>query len=420
MCCITGCHPRRHSANPCLQSSLLPCCRGTDDAAMQNDGPSYESLTSGLGPASFRPFDRVFEDLPSSPTAASGQPKQAFPDPGFIMPSPLAFEPLMESTAGLVAATGEQNSESSPSSSSASAEPPGAAFGDVSYMAGQSLAASAGMPGRSEQTEQSTLQLSGLSEEQSAPETPHHAAASQQPPPCEGTTPAGAAQSRDEASAKPPAYTLAALPLGYEQALADFMAAIATGQQPGLGSMASVPEDPSMSEAADQASPSILAAVTQEREVAEAEHMAEHEKIQGTMPALAMDAGLAPDSDLPAAGAKFQPTNDIDSAPAAQALPQQVIVQLLDNATLPAAAAVSGPDNARDEESPVAEQHSSAPDEQPASPPGTLLGMSKAQAKRARQAAARARAAQGAQQSGHKRGWQEWLGKKPGDPQRAY
>ena len=389
---------------------------------MQNDGPSYESLPSGLGPASFGPFNQVFKDLPSFPTVASGQPEQASPDPGFIMPLPLAFEPLVDASAGLAAATGEQSSESSPSGSSASAEPDGAAFGDVSYMAGHSLAASAVMPGRREQREQSTLQLSGLTGQLTAPEAPHDAATSQQPPPCDSTSSAQAVQSRGEASVEPPACAAPAISLGLDWAQAEPMAAVGTGQPPGLGSMASVPPGPSMSEAPDQASPSTSAAISLEHDLAETEHMAEHEDIQGTMPELAMDARLAPDSDLPAAEAEFQPTDDIDSAPAAQALPQQasdLAVQLLDSNTIPDAAAVPGPELTDDKESLLAQQRSNAPGGQPASPPATLLGMSKAQAKRARQAAARARAAQGAQQSGHKRGWQEWLGKGPGEPQWA-
>ena len=392
-----------------------------DKAAMQHDGSSYESLPSGLGAASFGPSDQVFEDLPSFPTA-SEQPEQASPDPVFITPSPLAFEALMDPSAGLATAAGERNSESSPSRSSASAEPDGATFGDVSYMAGPSLAASAEMPGRSEQGEQSTLQLSGLSEEQTAPETSHHTAASQQPPVCEGTPLGEAAQSRGEASAEHPAYTLAAFSLGYDQARAECTAAVATGQQPGLGSIASVPPGPSMSEAADQASPLTSAAISLKHDLAETELMAEHEDIQGTMPVLAMDAGLAPDPELLAAEANFQPTDIIDSATAAQVLPQQasdLAVQLLDSTTLPGAAAVPGPELADNRESPIAQQRSDAPGKQPASPPATLLGMSKAQAKRARQAAARARAAQVAQQSGHKRGWQEWLGKESGELQRA-
>ena len=392
---------------------------------MQNDGPSYESLTSGLGLASFGPCDQVFEDLPSFPTA-SEQPEEKFPDPGFITPLPLTFEPLMGPSAGLAAAAGEQNKESSSSRSSASAEPDRAAFGDVSYIAGPLLAASAGMPGRSERREQSTMQLSGFSEEQTAPETPHHAAASQQPQLCDSTTSTQAVQSRGEASVEPPACAAITISLGPDQAQADSMAAVPTGQQPGLRSMASAPPGPSMSEAANPASPSTLAAIPQaaeaEHRVAEAEHMAESEGRQSTAPALAGYAGPAPESNLPIAGERLQHTNETHSTPAAQALPQQAVVpavQLLDMTMLPGAAALHGPDNARDEESSVAEQRSSAPDEQPASPPGTLLGMSKAQAKRARQAAARARAAQGAQQSGHKRNWQEWLGQKPGELQQA-
>lgn len=177
-----------------------------------------------------------------------------------------------------------------------------------------------------------------------------------------------------------------------------------------------------MSEAADQASPLTSAAISLKHDLAETELMAEHEDIQGTMPVLAMDAGLAPDPELLAAEANFQPTDIIDSATAAQVLPQQasdLAVQLLDSTTLPGAAAVPGPELADNRESPIAQQRSDAPGKQPASPPATLLGMSKAQAKRARQAAARARAAQVAQQSGHKRGWQEWLGKESGELQRA-
>ena len=382
---------------------------------MQSEGPSYETLTSGLGLPSSRPYATIFEDLPSLPTA-SGPQEQASPDLGFIMPQPLAFEPLEDPSAGLAAARGESDIEISPSRSSSSAGLGGAAFGDVSYMAGQLLAASAGVPGRSEQGVQSTVQLRGLSREQTASEASRHAAASQQPPPCESTGIAQAAPSRGEASAEPPAYARAAFSLGHDWAQVEPMAAVATFQQPGLGSRASAPLGPSMREAADRASLSTLAAISQEHELAEAEHTSEHEGVQGTGPALAGYAGLATDSCLPAARAKLQPTDRIHSAPAAQALPQQAFeaaVQLLDINMLPGAAAVPGPDNARDEESPIAQQCSNAPGEQPASPPATLLGMSKATAKRARQAAARARAAQGAQQSGHKRGWREWLGTKP-------
>ena len=390
---------------------------------MPNDGPSYETLTSGLGLASFGHLDQVFQDLPPFSTITSEQPERASPEPGLIAPLPLAFEPLAEPPAGLAAAAEGQKSESSPSRSSASAEPDEAAFGDVSYMAGQSLAASAGLPGRSEQRAQSTLQLCGLSAEQTALEIAYDAAASQQPPPSQGTTPAGAAQSRSEAPAEPSVCFVAAFPLDSDQAQAEPMAAVATGQQRGLESMASAPPGPSRSEAADQASPSALAAVSLEHEVAEAEPMAEHEGIQGTGHALAGYAGLSLNPSLPAAGMDPLPATEILSASAAPEPPQQATasaVQLHESNMLPEAAVPGpGPDNAERSESSTAQQRSNVLGEQPASQTATLLGLSKAQAKRARQAAARARAAQGAQQSGHKRGWQEWLGKEPGELQWA-